>query len=131
MYDLAGSPRCARDDVPSGKYVNQGNVMVMHNPPHPGTVLKGLYLDPLELSVTNAAQALGVTRKTLSQLINGKSGVSTEMALRIAKAFDTTPESWLSMQQAFDLWHVRETFVGSEVIPLMAHGQDIRQERLH
>ena len=75
----------------------------MKNPPHPGQVLKGLYLEPLELSITDAAKGLGVTRKTLSQLINGHHGITPEMALRLSVAFSTTPQLWLNMQQNFDL----------------------------
>lgn len=75
----------------------------MKNPPHPGVVLKGLYLEPLALSITSAAKGLGVTRKTLSQLINGHHGVTLDMALRLAEAFNTTPQLWLNMQQNFDL----------------------------
>ncbi|HEX5243288.1 MAG TPA: HigA family addiction module antitoxin, partial [Tepidisphaeraceae bacterium] len=65
----------------------------MHNPPHPGEVIRELCLAPLGLSVTGAAKALGVTRKSLSELLNGKAGISPEMALRLSIAFDTTPES--------------------------------------
>lgn len=75
----------------------------MKSPPHPGQVLKGLYLEPLELSITEASKGLGVTRKTLSQLINGHYGVTPDMALRLAEAFNTTPQLWLTMQQNFDL----------------------------
>lgn len=78
-------------------------------PAHPGEVLKGLYLEPLETSVTEAAKKLGVTRKTLSQLINGHSGVSAEMAVRLAKALNTTPELWLNMQQSYDLWEAEKS----------------------
>jgi addiction module HigA family antidote len=80
----------------------------MHNnPPHPGEVIRELCLVPLGLSVTAAAKALGVTRKTLSELLNGKSGVSPEMAIRLSIAFKTTPESWLSQQMQYDLWKAR------------------------
>lgn len=89
--------------------------MHMHKPAHPGEVLKELYLEPLELTVTDAAKALGVTRKTLSELVNGRSGVSTSMALRLAKAFGTTPELWLKMRQNFDLWTARKRTKLSEV----------------
>lgn len=78
-------------------------------PPHPGEVLKGLYLDPLEVSVTTAAEKLGVARKTLSQLINGRSGISAEMAVRLSKGLGTTPELWMNMQQAYDLWQAEKT----------------------
>lgn len=87
----------------------KGGYMKQSMPPaHPGKVLKGLYLDPLEVSVTEAAEKLGVTRKTLSQLINGHSGVSAEMAVRLSKALGTTAELWLNMQQAFDLWQAEK-----------------------
>ena len=82
---------------------------MMHNPAHPGEVLKELYLEPLDLTVTEAAKKLGVARKTLSQLVNANAGVSPEMALRLAKAFDTTPESWLTMQKSYDLWQVQQS----------------------
>ena len=82
--------------------------MKMHNPPHPGEVIRELCLEPLGVSVTAAARTLGVTRKTLSELLNGKSGVSPSMALRLAIAFDTSPESWLNMQQQYDLYRARK-----------------------
>ena len=78
--------------------------MVMHNPPHPGEILRRLCLEPLGLSVTEAARALGVSRKTLSSILNGQSGISPEMAVRLSIAFDTTAESWLSQQAQYDLW---------------------------
>ncbi len=83
--------------------------MQMHNPPHPGEILRELCLDALDLSVTDAAQALGVSRKTLSSILNGRSGISPEMAIRLSKAFDTTPESWLNQQQQYDLWQAMKS----------------------
>ncbi len=77
----------------------------MHNPPHPGEILKALCLEPLGLTVTDAAKALGVSRKTLSTILNGRAGISPEMAVRLSIAFDTTAESWLNQQTQFDLWH--------------------------
>ena len=68
----------------------------MHNPPHPGEVLRELCLEPPGMTVTNAAKSLSVSRKTLSAILNGKAGISPEMALRLSKAFDTPPESWLN-----------------------------------
>jgi addiction module HigA family antidote len=82
--------------------------MKMHNPPHPGEVLKGLCLEPLNLTVTEAAQALGVSRKTLSTILNGRGGISPEMAIRLSIAFDTSPESWLNQQVQYDLWHAEK-----------------------
>ena len=67
-----------------------------------------MYLEPLGLTVTNAAESLGITRKTLSELLNGRSGIRTPMALRLSKAFGTTPESWLNMQQNYDLWRAKK-----------------------
>lgn len=79
--------------------------MRMHNPPHPGEVLKTLCLEPLKLSVTEAAKALGVSRKTLSAILNGRAGISPEMAVRLSIAFGTSAESWLNQQTQYDLWH--------------------------
>lgn len=78
--------------------------MLMHNPPHPGEVLRKLCLEPLSLSVTQAAKALGVSRKTLSAILNGRAGISPEMAVRLSIALDTTAESWLNQQVQYDLW---------------------------
>ena len=82
--------------------------MQMHNPAHPGEVLRELYLEPLQLTITDAAEALGVNRNTIADLIKGRSRVSTPMALRLAKALGTTPELWLNMQQNYDLWVARK-----------------------
>lgn len=76
----------------------------MRYPPHPGEILRGLCLEPLGLSVTDAAKALGVSRKTLSAVLNGRAGISPEMAVRLSIAFDTTAESWLNQQVQYDLW---------------------------
>jgi addiction module HigA family antidote len=73
-------------------------------PVHPGMVLKGLYLEPMEINITQAANKLGVARKTLSQLVNGHMGVSAEMAIRLSKALNPTPQLWMNMQQGYDLW---------------------------
>jgi len=82
--------------------------MKMHNPPHPGEVLRSLCLEPLGLTVTDAAKGLGVSRKTLSGILNGRVGVSPEMALRLSLAFDTTAESWLNQQLQYDLWRAEK-----------------------
>ncbi len=81
---------------------------MMHNPPHPGEVIKELCLEPLDLTVTEAAKHLKVSRKALSELLNGHSGVSPEMALRLAKAFNTSAESWLLQQLHYDLWKAEQ-----------------------
>ena len=72
--------------------------MKMHNPPHPGEVLQELCLKPLNVTVTEAARALGVSRKTLSSILNGRAGISPEMAVRLSIAFNTSAESWLNQQ---------------------------------
>jgi len=82
--------------------------MLMHNPPHPGKVLKELCLEPLGLTVTEAAKGLGVSRKTLSAILNGKSGISPEMAVRLSIAFNTSSESWLNQRSQYDLWQHRK-----------------------
>ena len=81
--------------------------MTMYDPPHPGEILKEMYLEPLKLNITYTATALSVSRQTLSELINGKIGVSPAMAMKLAKAFKTTPEMWIGLQSNYDLWQVR------------------------
>jgi addiction module HigA family antidote len=83
-------------------------MMRMHNPPHPGEIIRRLCLDPLGISVTEAAQALGISRKTLSAILNGRAGVSPEMAVRLSMAFGTSAESWLNQQTQYDLWHAEQ-----------------------
>jgi len=92
----------------------------MHNPPHPGEIIKELCLAPLDLSVTAAADALGVSRKTLSSIINGKSGISPEMAVRLSIAFNTSSESWLNQQMQYDLWQAEAQRKKLGVKPLSA-----------
>ncbi len=87
----------------------------MHNPPHPGEIVREECLEPLGLTVTRAAQGLGVTRQALSDLVNGKAGVSVEMSLRLSKAFGSSPETWLGMQTAYDLWRAQERAASIEV----------------
>ena len=82
--------------------------MLMHNPPHPGEILRELCLEPLGISVTAAADSLGVSRKTLSAILNGRAGISPEMAIRLSIAFDTSAESWLNQQMQYDLWRAEK-----------------------
>jgi addiction module HigA family antidote len=93
--------------------------MQMYDPPHPGEILRELCLEPLGLSVTRAAEALGVSRKTLSAILNGRTGISPEMAIRLSIAFDTSAESWLNQQTQYDLWQARQK------------QSDIKVQRLH
>ena len=81
--------------------------MAMHNPPHPGGVVRRQCLEPLGLSVAAAAKHLGVARQSLSELVNERAGVSVDMAIRLTKAFGSTPETWLGLQMAHDLWQAR------------------------
>ena len=81
--------------------------MPMHNPCHPGEIIKYECLEPLGLSITRAAQGLGVSRQKLSDLVNGKAGLSADMAIRLSLAFGSTAETWLGMQAAYDLWQAR------------------------
>lgn len=82
--------------------------MPMKSPPHPGEIIRDLCLKPLKLSVTSAAEGLGVARKTLSLLLNGHAGISPEMAVRLSQAFGRSPESWLQLQMNYDLAQVRK-----------------------
>lgn len=79
----------------------------MHNPPHPGAVLKDAVIDALGLTVTEAAAHLDVDRVTLSRVINGKAAISVQMALRLARALNTTPDVWMNMQRGYDLWQAQ------------------------
>ena len=82
--------------------------MAMHNPPHPGEVVRKLCIDPLGLSVTKAAKGLGVSRTALSELLNGRRGISPEMAIRLSAAFGGSAESWITQQAQYDLWKARQ-----------------------
>jgi addiction module HigA family antidote len=81
----------------------------MKNPPHPGETVRYDCLEPLGLTVTEGAKALGVTRQALNNLVNGKSGISPEMAIRLSKAFGSSPETWLKMQLDYDLAQARRS----------------------
>ena len=82
--------------------------MAMHDPPHPGGIVRRQCLEPLGLSVTRAAKGLGVTRQALSDLVNENAGISVDMAVRLSRAFGSNPETWLGMQMAYDLWQARD-----------------------
>ena len=94
--------------------------MLMHTPPHPGEVLRQLCLEPLGLSVTEAAKGLGISRKTLSAILNGRAGISPEMAVRLSLAFSTTSESWLNHQVQYDLWQAEKRRKSLRVMKLAA-----------
>lgn len=92
----------------------------MHNPPHPGEVIKALCLEPLGLTITDAARSLGVSRKTLSGILNGRAGISPEMAVRLSIAFGTSAESWMNQQVQYDLWHAERRRKQLRVVKLTA-----------
>lgn len=83
--------------------------MAMHNPPHPGEFIQATYIEPFDMSIRSLAENLGVSPSTLTRIINRRSGVSPEMALRLSKALGRSPESWLAMQHNYDLWQTRKT----------------------
>jgi antitoxin HigA-1 len=83
--------------------------MTMKNPAHPGRIVRSACLEPLGLSVTAGAKVLGVTRQALNNVVNGKAGISPEMAIRLTKAFGSTEETWLRMQLAYDLAVARKS----------------------
>jgi addiction module HigA family antidote len=92
--------------------------MNMHNPPYPGEFIRQVYLVPFDLSIRALAESLGVSASTLTRIINGQSGISPEMALRLSKAIGRSPESWLAMQHNYDLWHARQSTDLSRVTPV-------------
>ena len=95
----------------------------MHNPPHPGEIIRELCLEPLGISITDAAKALGVSRKTLSAILNGHAGISPEMAVRLSLAFDTSAHSWIIQQAQFDLWNAEQRRKDLKVCRLVKNRQ--------
>jgi addiction module HigA family antidote len=91
--------------------------MPMHNPPHPGLTVRHDCLEPLGLTVTEGAKVLGVTRQALNNLVNGKAGISPEMAIRLYKAFGASPEAWLRLQMAYDLAQARQKNIRVKRVP--------------
>jgi addiction module HigA family antidote len=89
--------------------------MKQFNPPHPGEILKMDYLIPLKLTVTDVAKGLAIARKNLSAILNGKAGISPEMALRLSEAFDTTPDLWLNLQANYDLWKAKKSGIERKI----------------
>jgi antitoxin HigA-1 len=89
--------------------------MSMYNPPHPGEFIKEVYLKPLKVSHRAVAAKLRVSPSTFTRLINGQSNISSEMALRLSITLGRSPESWLAMQNNYDLWHVKKNFNFAEV----------------
>ena len=88
----------------------------MYKPVHPGRIIRDDYLEPLKLTTGALAEALGVTRQTMAAILNERSGVSPEMALRLAKAFDTTPDLWITLQRNYDLYRASQNFDVNKVV---------------
>ena len=82
--------------------------MTMHNPPHPGEFIQASYMEPLDLSCRYLATKLNVAASTLNRVLKMQSGISPEMALRLSKSLGRSPESWLAMQDAYDLWQAKK-----------------------
>jgi len=87
----------------------------MFNPPHPGEILKELYIEPLKITITEFALKIGVRRATASDLTNGKSALTPKMAIKLAKAFNTSPDLWLGLQMQYDLWQEQQKYVPNDV----------------
>ena len=81
----------------------------MHNPSHPGEILREDYIKPLGLTVSEVAQGLGIARKTLSAIVNERAGISSAMAYRLARSFGSSPEFWMNLQTQYDLWQARQS----------------------
>lgn len=87
-------------------------------PVHPGEILREDYIKPLSLTITELSKTLGVSRKTLSKIVNEKGSVTPEMALKLSRVFNTTPELWLNLQRNYDLWEARRTISWKKVEPI-------------
>lgn len=96
--------------------------MTMHNPPHPGEFIESVYLPYLGVSRRSVALKLGVSPSTFLRLLKGQSGISPEMALRLSKGFGRSPESWLAMQDIYDLWHARKSVDVENIEPIPLSG---------
>ena len=89
--------------------------MAMHNPPHPGEFIRATYIEPFDMSIRSLAENLGVAASTLARVVAERSAVSPEMALRLSKALGRSPESWLAMQDSYDLWQAKKSAKLSKV----------------
>ena len=91
--------------------------MKTRQPAHPGRILKNMYLKPLGITITKLAETLNVSRKALSMIINERKAITTEMALRLSRAFDTSPDLWLNLQKNFDLYQTRQNSKDWQSVP--------------
>lgn len=105
--------------------------MVMYNPPHPGKILKEEFIAPMGLSVAKTASALNVTRQTLYDLLNQDTGVSPEMAIRIAKVFNSNPELWLTLQLKYELWNASKKKIKVAPLIIKQSGQTEKERSIN
>ena len=96
--------------------------MIMFNPPHPGEILREDYMNPLKLTINGLAEALGVSQQNISEIVNERKGISSEMAIRLSKAFSTSPQLWIGMQAEYDLWQASQKTI-NHVIPTLYREQ--------
>lgn len=90
---------------------NQTEIMCdgqIYDPPHPGEVLKELYIKPLNITINQLSKMIGVERKSISRILNGHTRISAEMALKLGKVLNTSPDLWLNMQHSYDIWHTKK-----------------------
>ena len=103
--------------------------MQMHNPPHPGVILREMWLKPLEFSITKAAAMLNVSRKTVSEIVNERASITPEMSVRLEMAFGKSAQSWLGHQAAYDLWHLEPHRAELGVERIIVHSAVVTTQR--
>lgn len=96
---------------------NSSSSTQMHSPPHVGEILREMYMEPLELSVTELANQLGVSRQALSRLVNERSGISADMGIRLSKAFETSPDYWVNLAKQYELWQAVLEYTAHDIKP--------------
>jgi antitoxin HigA-1 len=96
-------------------------ITMIHNPKHPGQLVKSMCLEPLHLSVTDAAKALNISRTNLSKLLNGHIAISPEMAIRLAMVFNTSEKLWMDLQTGYDLWEAKKAIRKLHLKPFIQH----------
>jgi addiction module HigA family antidote len=103
------------------------NIM-KRKPTHPGTIIKEDYLEPLSISIKDMASYLGVSRKTLSKIVNTRGSITPEMALRLSRAFDTTPDLWMNLQKDYDLWNAEKESTSWKMVNRCLGGHSLMRE---
>lgn len=97
--------------------------MQMFNPPHPGETLKVLYLEPLQLDIKSTAEKMSMTRAALSEIVNGRRGITPRVAIKLAKAFGGTAQSWINQQTKYDLWQTQQQYTADDVERIYQHSR--------